>query len=806
MKKILTASISALAMFAAVQPAYAQTAGAIADSDDNDDEIRPGIGEIVVTAQRREESLQTVPVAVTALGAAELAEARVVNINNLTGYAPNLEITNQGLASIPRVQLRGIVSGVSDNAVDPKVGIYLDGVYIGRTVGAIFDLADLERVEVLRGPQGTLFGRNSTGGAISLVSADPTGQFGVRGSLSYGNYDALRGRGVLNLPQFGPVRMKIAYLHDEIEGDVDNLIGGTTTDFSQLTLSNPSESAAKLSEEFGVFTYADKLGMKNVDAFMIAAQIDAAPGVTIDYKYDFSDTKSTGRPTQTLGAAGGAVGPLAGGIIAFQPAFGGQPNLSSEPLDAVANSTTVEHTRSQGHNLTVTWDANNNLTVRNIFGYRKQRQDPNSYDLGSTGGYRFSVGQFAALLQGNVAGVFNPAVAPAENDRFYTLLTARSTSSEQVSDELQFLVTTDAFDLTAGLFYFHESAPQLAYLGVFQPVTGGVVRVTPFDNIFGSGVTDQSATNDSMAGYAQMTYHVNDRLDLTLGGRYTLDDRDTTLNSVPGAAGAGALVGRSYALSYSRFNYTAIVGYDFTPDIYGYAKIATGYVAGGLLSAIPYDPESLTSYEAGVKSTLFNNRVRANLVGFYSDYKDLQLQQFRDGVQTFENAGKAKIYGFEGEFQFAPFDNVDLHANVGYTKVDFKEYISGGVDVADIVVPLSTPKWNARIGGRWDIAEFDNFATFYVSGDARYRSKIFRNNLFPGNPAIDDKTIDPALWLVDGRIGVADIPVGFGEIGLSLWGQNILDERYSPFGPTAINSVIIYERGRTYGVELAFDF
>ncbi len=173
-------------------------------SSDRDETQSSGLVDIVVTAQRREQSLQKVPIAVTALDSGALADLRVTNVERLSGFAPNLLITTQNIPSLPVVTIRGINSGVTNVVQDPKVGLYLDGVYIGRNSGSIFDLADIERVEVLRGPQGTLFGRNATAGAISLVTAAPSGELGGRQLLSYGNYGAFRSRTVLNLPAFGP--------------------------------------------------------------------------------------------------------------------------------------------------------------------------------------------------------------------------------------------------------------------------------------------------------------------------------------------------------------------------------------------------------------------------------------------------------------------------------------------------------------------------------------------------------------------------------------------------------------------------
>ena len=382
-----------------------------------------GLSEIVVTAQRRSENLQDVPVAVTALDSNTLDNLRVKDVQNLSGLAPNLTIATQGIQSIPTISMRGINSGTSDNAVDPKIGIYLDGVYIGRSVGAIFDLADIQQVEVLRGPQGTLFGRNATGGAISLVTAKPTGEFGIKAMASYGNQDSLRLRTTVNLPQMGPLSLKFSYLHDESNGWMKNLAGGQTID---LSLREPS---------FGTLKYANRLGARNTDAFQGAARLDFGGDVTVDYRFDYTDSKSVGSPVQVLGHTGG-LAIMTSPIFALQALTGGITNLGTKPLSRVANATSVQPMTVEGHNLTLTWQASDNFTFKSITGYRKFKQKPNIYDLAGTGGLRLSVGQFGAMLLEDEAGIFDPGNAAKPNDHFYTLLTARSTSQKQFTQEL----------------------------------------------------------------------------------------------------------------------------------------------------------------------------------------------------------------------------------------------------------------------------------------------------------------------------------------------------------------------------------
>jgi iron complex outermembrane receptor protein len=788
-------------------PAYAQDAGAASI----------GLEEIVVTAQRREENLQRVPVAVTAIGADDLDQLRVTNIKDLQGLAPNLQLNTQGLASNPTVNIRGVSSGVSNNAVDPKVGIYLDGVYIGRTVGSIFDLADIGRVEVLRGPQGTLFGRNATGGALSLTSQNPTGEFGVKGSLSVGSDEARRAKFSLNLPEFGPFSARISYLHDEIEGDTKNSIGGETIDLRPRAA------------EWPVLKFADRLGSRDVDGVQLAVRGDFDKLVA-DYRFDYTDSNNTGRAMQNLGLMpADSLAGLVGGLWAFTPAFGGTANESLSRLDTVANGTSEEHVETWGHSLTLAYKLNDAVTLKSISAFRGFTQDPNIYDLGATGGIRFSRTQLgtpaipafgipgSGLLAGDLGTIFaNP---PGPNDYTWGLLTSRSTKQKQFTQEFQVQVEEEKYNLTAGVFYFHENSPAVDILGIVQPIEDGVVVVDPLlDSIFGSGTTRTRSINDSLAGYAQGTYHITDQWDVTAGFRYTEDERESTISEV--APAQGALVGLgAYKQKFNKTTFNGVLAYKPTQDVTGYVKVSTGYVAGGLLSGIPYDPETLTAYEAGVKSQLFDNRLRANVAVFYSDYKDLQIQNFLNGVQTFENAGKAALSGFEVELVALPMEGLTLEGNVGYTDTNYKEFITTDPrtglrgDVSDIARTTYKSDWTARIGAAYEAKRFGNGMYPFIRGDANWRSDyaltalpLYTSIGGPIAPINEEGRIRPSYWVFNGRLGVADIPVGNGMAALSLFGNNIFDKDYIAFGTPVAALQGSYERGATYGVELGFEF
>jgi iron complex outermembrane receptor protein len=202
-------------------------------------QAQEGVQEVIVTAQRREQGLQTVPGSVTALTGDALVGNRIQNVTDLNALAPNLQVENvSGSANLPIVILRGSIAIGSLPGEDRPVATYLDGVYLGNNVGSVFDIAEIERIEVLKGPQGTLFGRNSTGGAISIVTPDPKGQFALRQDLTFGNYDQFRAKTHIESPTFGPFSASLSYLHSERNGDMKNLGAGTVWDLPPAALAS----------------------------------------------------------------------------------------------------------------------------------------------------------------------------------------------------------------------------------------------------------------------------------------------------------------------------------------------------------------------------------------------------------------------------------------------------------------------------------------------------------------------------------------------------------------------------------------
>ncbi|HTH28832.1 MAG TPA: TonB-dependent receptor plug domain-containing protein, partial [Sphingobium sp.] len=372
-----------------------------------------GLQDIIVTAQKKEESLQMVPVAVTALDKGKLENLQVQNFNDLAGLAPNLTAVNSGSGSNPIVTLRGIVGGNVEPGRDNGVAMYLDGVYIPRTTGAQFDVADLERVEILRGPQGTLYGRNSTGGAINYITAAPKGKLYARQEVTVGNLGLLRTKTRIDLPKFGAFSVSGTFLHEERNGYVRNVEAGRVWDFSQLPggFLNGTRRSVK------------RLGDRNAESLL--ASVRYAPEsipLTVDYKFDWTDAQYSNLPKQVLLD-------LATGFPRTIPA-------TTTRLDAIAMGfTTPEHLKVFGHNLTITLDLSDEVQFKSITGYR-----------GFTD-------QYSADVAGGGFENYSPAPGRSYHEVLGIVAHERDRSFSQ---EVQLSYRSDIIDAIAGLYYFKQ--------------------------------------------------------------------------------------------------------------------------------------------------------------------------------------------------------------------------------------------------------------------------------------------------------------------------------------------------------------
>ena len=747
-----------VALLALPAMAWAQDAAPTAGADTG------GLEEIVVTAQKRSESLQRTPLAISAVSADTIETRRITDASMLSSVAPSLSTTT-GPSSKGHliVQIRGIGESEPILTADSPVGMYVDGVIVGRSTGAIFELVDLERIEVLRGPQGTLYGRNTTGGAVNLIIKKPSDEFGVEMVGSYGNRGYWQGRGSLDTGEIGDsgFKAKISYLHKQADGYVDNL-------------------NAKSSRDPGAY---------NTDAVRVALAYDRGGAFRFNYAFDWSETNAVAAMAQITAADQRVID-----YFGQSAALGGSVFIGPDRnrRGSATPDVTATLDRSMSHVATAEVDLGPDTMFRSITGFRTWRNTVSNTDLDNNSG-----------LMGLVRGVADPvpvAMFGADNRR----------KQHQFSQEINLIGQIgSSVEYVAGAYFFteegQENNPQ--FFTIFNQLAAGWVNV--------KSANEYRTRNESKALFGQATYHLTDDLSFTGGVRYTWDEKKL-IQSEPVSRK------RQLAKNFSKFNYSATLTWQATPDIMTYGRIASGYKAGGFNPRAindGYDPETLTSYEVGVKSEFFDRRLRFNGTLFYMDLKDKQLNQFVAGSggaqsQTL-NAGKADFKGVEVEIEALPFDGLRLNGSVGYVDRKFKELLAidptdnQEKDYASIGRFSYSPSTTANVGAQYSINDVAG-GTLSIRADYTYKSTV-HYNVLPGAPfaKFDDDIKAPAYGLLDGRITLADVAVGGGEATFTLWSKNLTNKVYRASGIDFTSfgyAINIYGEPRSYGFDVKFKF
>ncbi|HVN45577.1 MAG TPA: TonB-dependent receptor [Steroidobacteraceae bacterium] len=654
-----------------------------ADPDSNSGAVE----EVIVTARRTQEELQKVPISVTALPAEALRELDVQDIAELSEHVPNLNLitsTSFGGSSTAYAFIRGI--GQQDIFVqnDPGVGIYLDGVYIGRSQGAVFDVIDLQRVEVLRGPQGTLYGRNTIGGAINLVSEVPNATPSAYADVYGGNYSTLHAKAKIN----GPI--------------TDNLFGSlfiARLSHDGYVEAKPDPSCPNCSH--------DALSNEDTWAARGALRLQASDALTVDLGLDYTVrwNRSIGSRLAFYGSfpfPNSCMPPGPGPVTdayacAVEAHWGGRTPQSF--VDTSYNThqssyTGWDHQYARGANLTFTYSPGN-YTFKSITAYRRLLVNDASDSDSSP------------LAQANEVG--------EETDQW------------QVSQELQ--LSSSSFehhlDWITGLFAMREHADnwiiqgqQFAEMTIYPPgfpipppFPGGPPLILPFPfatpsacfnasqpPLFNCGLLNgtngESTTDyrvDTLAAYGNATWHITPRWSLSAGLRFNSDYKHFVYTNASSRPPLGFDLHNTWNATPGR------VGMEFqaTPDALLYASWSYGFKSGtfnnGTDPAYPVTvkPETAYAYELGAKTAWFDHHLIANLAGFYTDYRDMQLQvqtNFAKQYRAWTNVGDADIYGFEFELMAKPSNVLHFVASVGNTHSKIKN-----VNPIALYDPLTNP-------------------------------------------------------------------------------------------------------------------
>jgi iron complex outermembrane receptor protein len=788
---------------------------------------------IIVTAQRRAENVQDVPIAISAFTSQALTERAVTSVAGLSNIAPNVTLDAgtpfSGSSSVLSAYIRGI--GANDFAfnIDPGVGIYLDGVYLARSVGANQDLPDVDRIEILKGPQGTLFGRNTIGGAISIVTHDPGDKFRFVGDVTTGSYRLIQVRGTVDMPiadglsaslSFS-MKNRLGYMHRIPFPGASNFFEDPITNFKAAGYDNIGYGReggdnvwsvrGKLRwNNGGPFRLTIAGDYTNVDQEQIANKVLATTPSIVGGAFDvFAGTYNCAIRGAMAGCGGGPP------PFAYIPGRGGLNGLFDNPSLFGVN---VDANPS-----------NNRLPYDNRFVTSNIDQ---SYADGNN---------FSKLRDYGVAGTAELDITPSVMLKSITayrelhwltgmdldgspldfLHTSFSMNQWQFSEELQLLgkALNDKLHYVLGAYYFKEAGDLHDYVTFAE----GLLQVDGPNNL---------ATRN-YAGFGQVDWRISDLIGITAGGRYTHEDKSfegfqsdaNGLNykilqfiGVPACASltpiseacriAAGFPDPGQPLRYyiagvqhKKFdNFSPKLGIQLHPDqnIMVYGSWSKGYKTGGwttrLSNPLPFAPdfneEKATTWEVGFKSELLDRHLQLNAAAFTTEYKGIQLN-FQEGVSpTIQNAGNARIKGFEVEAVIAPTRGFTVNAAIGYLDARYTSVLPGAVVApnplqagvfAGATLP-KTPKWKISLSPRY---EFDvgNGAKIILIGDWTHSTGL--KNDTEGTFLLDRPTVD-----------VFNASITYQEPNnhwnLTVGGTNLSNQRYLITGQAQIAGGVIY--------------
>lgn len=736
----------------------------------------PTLEEVIVTAEKREESLQDVPISIVAFNQEALEKLGISDVKDLAAKVPNVQVGEfTGSSTTVRLFIRGVGQNDVQVTQDPSVALYMDGVYIGSSVGTAFETADTERIEVLRGPQGTLYGRNATGGAINIVTrdADP-GALTVKQSFNVGNLDLFRSSSIVNVPITDATAVKLAYTSYDRDGFVENKGNG---------------------EDWGI---------EDRDTFIGDFHWDIGSTQVLDYKYENASIKDTSRLSQALGFDPGA----APGVIVFaNPAVdaNGVPVEATE--DRLDKATSFDNqlkgdVEINAHTLHFGWDISEMLTFRSISGYR-------------------DVNAFTQNSQSPTASLFGT----------YSITNGLpDTSFNQFTQEFQLLGEMDTLTWVGGLFYYEDESQEN------NPGNAVGSEAIPAGELVDYTSTD----NTSIAAYGQATWsptQLEDRWHFTLGGRYSDDKRKAhrdnsrvsfSFANIPSGVPAFRA---DYDKNFDKINPAFTVEYDLNAFSNVYAKVATAYKSGGTsqrsTSSVSFqegfDEEDLVSYELGYKGDLMDNRLRLNVAAFYMQYDDYQ-----QSVPTGNNAGErdfiniedAEISGIELDLTLAITDELTGTFSFGYLDSEFGPetvtYLALDPNSPDGVSPVTdtltedlalAPEYSGTIA--LDYTRPVAFGLFSANINAQYQDST-NSGVSEPTGYLDERT------LLGATLSLSEIELGkgYGQLKVLLWGKNLLDQEYyigavrqPAFDDLGLTGGVgTFGDPRTYGVTLEYQY
>lgn len=752
--------------------------------------------EVVVTARKREESLQNTPISISAFSGEHLELRGATQIDQLSDFTPNLTFANKptfsGVTSNAVVYIRGIGQNEFAPGVDPGVGIYVDGVFLGRNAGSVLDLVDIERVEVLRGPQGTLFGRNTIGGAVSITTKKPAETLGGKARVRLGTDSRLNVSGSLDIPLLDTLYSKITLASLRQDGYVKRILDGKE-------LGDDDTRAARFTLRW--------LPSDNFEANFAAeySRDDVAGAPIILTNLDLVGPQPPAAPSQVVSNNIGAalmagMGPDPG--YCASAAGANDTNCYNRQWLTASNSRTFGTGPTGGvsdvyaYSLTLDWDLDQ-YQVKSITAYRELEAEYNADADGSP----LQIGHLQDLYE-----------------------------QQQFSQEFQLLGTAfeDKLEWIAGIYYFEEE--------------GFNVNPVNFANISLTSGTDFEA--ESWAVFLQGTYQITDKLSLTLGYRYTEDEKtfspdqvitgglipvmgvpiclgtDATLVAVtpfdrtPCAVGDRVVPLQDQDIESEEEVPMINLSYQWTESLMAYATYSEGFKSGGFTQRIfppenslpSFDPEFVTSYEVGFKWDGLDGRLRTNFAAYFTDYEDMQLlvSDFTRLGPFTTNAGDSEIQGFELEVTWIPADDWMISLTGGLTDAEYTSLlgtVAEGIDTSSDFEHIS--EWSASLTVLKDI-DLGDKGRLTPRLDYSFRSEYGTNNTNINTPQFG--LIEPDLDLVNISVRWEH---GNEQLSVTLGVDNLTDEEYKIHGDYQTSFGWIgetFDRGRQWHLTAAYEF
>ena len=690
------------------------------------------VEEIVVTAQKRSEKLQDTPVSITAFTTKGLEQRGVSNLQDVSNFAPNLELhaTNRpaGGGSAYAAFIRGVGNGDFQFPTDPGVGLYVDDVYMARTIGGLLSIEDIERIEVLKGPQGTLYGRNAIGGAMNVITSKPSLDGEMSGSVKVrlGNYGRKDLVADVNSPlSQGTSGFKLSVADINMDGYGKQILTGAESNSEHRQILRGS-FLAKASKDLSVQVDADYSRQEQKPPNGVLLNVFAAAKTA---RFNSLVTPSL---DQTLGLPAGSVM---------------DNRWLSSPYNNYGMSPLFDNYEASGISARINYQPANAMQIKSITAYRK----------------------------------LNSSIAVDGDQVPYSLQTSQTTMDQhQFSQEFQF--SGEAFNnrlkYLFGVYAFEEKGNS----SVTQQSFHGLWEITHTAADAADTLTDFYMKARSLALYTQETLTLAPDVNLTFGARANRDSKDYSTRVLNTELGT-TIVPTSFA-SASWSSFTPKIGVDWKPTAAAmlYANYSKGFKSGGfgastnpLLPTPAYNPEKLDTVELGVKSEWMNRKLTANLAAFYSKYKDIQLtvQTAAPGtgalVRTTQNGGDAQLSGLELELVAAPSDNLKLNLALGYVADKFvsltPQALSVGIKMTDKLPQV--PRMSASLGAEYLINT--GYGKVTLRGDASYKGDEYLT-------IADPISFQNGYTLYNASISFA--PTSVRGLNLTLQGTNLMDKRY----------------------------